>query len=221
VSINILIFDLTSLNLPALVNECLTPHRLAPDHLILEITESTVMRDLLNVIDILQRLRSVGMQLAIDVWDLLRAHRCDYTQGFLISKPLPSTEFVAWIKQVRELPPAWGGSAAPGLSRTGRMTSPARNLFKHACSSAACLIVLITASLTIVATAHTDGRLLATALQIEGVAGGGPVPWAVIVGYGMRDEYDGPSPSCAPIRATSPRACSGSHLAFTTAGRSA
>ncbi|MGI8740186.1 MAG: DUF3034 family protein [Gammaproteobacteria bacterium] len=39
--------------------------------------------------------------------------------------------------------------------------------------------------------AQADGRLLATggALQIEGSAGGGLVPWAVLAGYGTRDEY--------------------------------
>jgi len=41
--------------------------------------------------------------------------------------------------------------------------------------------------------AQADGRLLATggATQIEGAAGGGLVPWAVLAGYGTRDEYSG------------------------------
>lgn len=38
-----------------------------------------------------------------------------------------------------------------------------------------------------------DGRLLATggATQIEGAAGGGLVPWAVIAGYGTREQHGG------------------------------
>ena len=38
-----------------------------------------------------------------------------------------------------------------------------------------------------------DGRLLATggATQFEGAAGGGLVPWAVLAGYGTRDEHGG------------------------------
>ena len=40
------------------------------------------------------------------------------------------------------------------------------------------------------ASAASDGRLLATggATQIEGSAGGGLVPWAVLTGYATRDE---------------------------------
>ena len=41
--------------------------------------------------------------------------------------------------------------------------------------------------------AHGQGRLLATGgvTQIEGAAGGGLVPWALIAGYGTRDEIGG------------------------------
>lgn len=43
------------------------------------------------------------------------------------------------------------------------------------------------------ATAHAGGRLLATggATEIEGAAGGGIVPWALISGYGTEDEIGG------------------------------
>lgn len=53
--------------------------------------------------------------------------------------------------------------------------------------SAACLW------LAHVGAVHADGRLLATGgtTQIEGAAGGGLVPWAVLAGYGTRDEYGG------------------------------
>ena len=38
--------------------------------------------------------------------------------------------------------------------------------------------------------AHAQGRLVATGgvTQIEGAAGGGIVPWALVAGYGTRDE---------------------------------
>ncbi|OOG56232.1 DUF3034 family protein [Rhodanobacter sp. C03] len=48
--------------------------------------------------------------------------------------------------------------------------------------------------LPIAQVAHAgDGRLLATggATQVEGSAGGGLVPWAVLAGYGTRDEFGG------------------------------
>jgi len=43
------------------------------------------------------------------------------------------------------------------------------------------------------ACADTGGRLLATGgvTNIEGSAGGGIVPWAVLSGYGTRDEWGG------------------------------
>lgn len=54
---------------------------------------------------------------------------------------------------------------------------------------ASCLLLL-----TPLATAHAnDGRLLATggATQFEGAAGGGLVPWAVLAGYGTREQHGG------------------------------
>lgn len=56
------------------------------------------------------------------------------------------------------------------------------------------LVCLFRLSLVLAAApAQTNGRLLATggATQIEGAAGGGLVPWAVLAGYGTRDEYGG------------------------------
>ncbi len=55
------------------------------------------------------------------------------------------------------------------------------------CRYALLLICLTTA------TAWADGRLLATGAvsQVEGAAGGGLVPWAVLAGYGTRDEGGG------------------------------
>lgn len=52
------------------------------------------------------------------------------------------------------------------------------------------VVVLIAALLAGASAAHAGGRLLATGgvTQIEGAAGGGIVPWALISGYGTRDE---------------------------------
>ncbi len=45
----------------------------------------------------------------------------------------------------------------------------------------------------VVAAAQTSGRLLATSgvVQVEGAGGGGLVPWALITGYGTRDQVGG------------------------------
>lgn len=55
-----------------------------------------------------------------------------------------------------------------------------------------CLRALLLGSIASTAVAG-DGRLLGTggATQIEGAAGGGLVPWAVLAGYGTRDETGG------------------------------
>ena len=57
--------------------------------------------------------------------------------------------------------------------------------------AAAGLLAAIAA--TVATAAERDGRLLATggATQFESAAGGGLVPWAVIAGYGTRDQHAG------------------------------
>ena len=69
-----------------------------------------------------------------------------------------------------------------GIKKVDRRTS---------CVSICLLHILI--ALACLPAAQADGRLLATggAMQIEGAAGGGLVPWAVLAGYGTRDEYGG------------------------------
>jgi hypothetical protein len=55
-------------------------------------------------------------------------------------------------------------------------------------------ILAVFIMLPVVQVVHADdGRLLATGgvTQIEGSAGGGLVPWAVLAGYGTRDEFGG------------------------------
>lgn len=60
-------------------------------------------------------------------------------------------------------------------------------------SAAARVALLGLALLAPMAAAAGEGRLLATggATQVEGAAGGGLVPWAVLAGYGTRDEGGG------------------------------
>lgn len=60
---------------------------------------------------------------------------------------------------------------------------------RASCTFAALLVSLLAAPDAIAG----DGRLLATggATQVEGAAGGGIVPWAVMSGYGTRDEHGG------------------------------
>lgn len=60
--------------------------------------------------------------------------------------------------------------------------------------SAACRTAIVLWLLAVAGAAHAgDGRLLATggATEVEGSAGGGLVPWAVLAGYGTRDEFGG------------------------------
>lgn len=63
----------------------------------------------------------------------------------------------------------------------------------RACSDRGILFVGLL-MLAVTTAAHAgDGRLLATggATEVEGSAGGGLVPWAVLAGYGTRDEVGG------------------------------
>lgn len=72
---------------------------------------------------------------------------------------------------------ATGLASRPAARRSGR---------------AAFFVGLLMLAVTIAAHAG-DGRLLATggATEVEGSAGGGLVPWAVLAGYGTRDEVGG------------------------------
>lgn len=151
-------------NLAQHVQEILEKHRVPPEYLILEITESTAMVDVEKAIAILDNLKGIGVKLALDdfgtgysslsylkrlpidqlkidrsfVRDIttdpddaaiciavvglghnlklsvvaegvetegqaqfLRDHRCDEMQGFLFSRPVPTTEFVAMLQQHR------------------------------------------------------------------------------------------------------------------------
>jgi diguanylate cyclase (GGDEF)-like protein len=66
VAVNLSAIDLMDAALPDAVYDCLRRHRLSPAHLILEVTESALMRDVEYAIRVLQRLRGGGVHIAID-----------------------------------------------------------------------------------------------------------------------------------------------------------
>jgi EAL domain-containing protein (putative c-di-GMP-specific phosphodiesterase class I) len=66
VAVNITGRDLLDLRLPQEVEELLRRWRVEPDHLELEITESTVLSDPPRARDILMRLHALGVRLAVD-----------------------------------------------------------------------------------------------------------------------------------------------------------
>lgn len=66
VAINISVTDLTTLDLPLIVEGRLREYGLDPVHLTLEVTESMVMRDATNIILMLERLDKCGVRLSID-----------------------------------------------------------------------------------------------------------------------------------------------------------
>jgi EAL domain-containing protein (putative c-di-GMP-specific phosphodiesterase class I) len=66
VSVNLTTADLLDLSLPDSVLRLLEQHAMPPARLVLEITESTLMGDERRTLDVLGRLRSVGVRIAID-----------------------------------------------------------------------------------------------------------------------------------------------------------
>ncbi len=66
VSVNLTTADLLDLSLPDAVLGLLEQHAMPPARLVLEITESTLMGDERRTLDVLGRLRSVGVRIAID-----------------------------------------------------------------------------------------------------------------------------------------------------------
>jgi diguanylate cyclase (GGDEF)-like protein len=66
IAVNLSAVDLMDVDLPDYVYLCLRRHGVAPERLILEVTESALMRDVNYAIRVLQRLRSGGVRIAID-----------------------------------------------------------------------------------------------------------------------------------------------------------
>lgn len=85
VSVNISAVDITSLTLPEHLAELLTDNRLDPTMLMLEVTESALMSELVTSLDILTRLRLKGVGLSIDDFgtgysSLSQLHRVPFTE---------------------------------------------------------------------------------------------------------------------------------------------
>ena len=85
VSVNISANCITSLSLPEHISDLLANNKLDPTHLILEITESALMGELVTSLDILTRLRLKGIGLSIDDFgtgysSLSQLHRVPFTE---------------------------------------------------------------------------------------------------------------------------------------------
>ena len=66
VAVNLSALDLLNPDLPEYVRQVLRKHKIAPTDLLLEITESMLMRDAISALAILHELRDLGVELAID-----------------------------------------------------------------------------------------------------------------------------------------------------------
>ncbi|MGQ0800484.1 MAG: EAL domain-containing protein [Pseudomarimonas sp.] len=160
VAVNLSAEDLLSSDLPERVQTCLRRHSVSPVRLILEVTESAVMRDLETSLRTLHGIRRLGIRIAIDDFGtgqsslaqlkrlpidelkidksfvlslapgsddelivrsiidlahtlsmrvvaegvetavglgLLRQHGCEVAQGYHLSRPLTTADFVAWV----------------------------------------------------------------------------------------------------------------------------
>jgi len=85
VSVNISAENITSLALPEQLSQLLKENSLDPTRLILEVTESALMGELVTSLDILTRLRLKGLQLSIDDFgtgysSLSQLHRVPFTE---------------------------------------------------------------------------------------------------------------------------------------------
>jgi len=65
-AVNLSAMDLMDADLPDFVQDCLRRHRVPPARLILEVTESALMRDVDYAVRMLHRLRAGGVRLSID-----------------------------------------------------------------------------------------------------------------------------------------------------------
>lgn len=85
VSVNISAENITSLALPEQLSKLLEDNKLDPTRLILEVTESALMGELVTSLDILTRLRLKGLQLSIDDFgtgysSLSQLHKVPFTE---------------------------------------------------------------------------------------------------------------------------------------------
>jgi len=166
-SMNVTASTLLDLGLPDRIAGLCKEHGVAPENLILEVTETEAMRDVTRTMDVLlrMRIRNIGVsiddfgtghsslrelqrmpfsQMKIDksfviemadnkdcaaivnstidlahslglkavaegvedirIWRMLLDKGCDYAQGFFMAKPMPASEFDAWLKNWRARP---------------------------------------------------------------------------------------------------------------------
>jgi EAL domain-containing protein (putative c-di-GMP-specific phosphodiesterase class I)/FixJ family two-component response regulator len=85
VSVNISAENITSLALPEQLSKMLEDNQLDPNRLVLEVTESALMGELVTSLDILTRLRLKGLKLSIDDFgtgfsSLSQLHRVPFTE---------------------------------------------------------------------------------------------------------------------------------------------
>ena len=85
VSVNLSASALDNLNLPNHIHQVLKERHLPPDHLILEITESTAMTDVRATMDVLTRLRIKGVSISLDDFgtgysSLVELHRMPFSE---------------------------------------------------------------------------------------------------------------------------------------------
>jgi len=85
ISVNVSAIDVTSLTLPEQLSILLTETNLDPTCLVLELTESALMGELVTSLDILTRLRLKGIELSIDDFgtgfsSLSQLHRVPFTE---------------------------------------------------------------------------------------------------------------------------------------------
>ncbi|MDP9436700.1 MAG: EAL domain-containing protein [Actinomycetota bacterium] len=66
VAVNLSVRHLTDLDLPVRVGETLARHGVAPHLLTLEVTESTIMNDPSRAVNVISRLRELGVRIAVD-----------------------------------------------------------------------------------------------------------------------------------------------------------
>ena len=107
VSVNISADNITSLSLPEQLTELLEAKQLQPSSLMLEITESVLMGELVTSLDILTRMRIKGIGLSIDDFgtgysSLSQLHRIPFTElkidGSFVMSMLEDSESKAIVK---------------------------------------------------------------------------------------------------------------------------
>jgi EAL domain-containing protein (putative c-di-GMP-specific phosphodiesterase class I) len=109
VAVNLSAGDIADAGLGDAILRLLAEYRVAATSLVLEITESAMMRDPITAARNMELLRVAGVRFAIDDFGTgysslsqLRKLGCDYAQGYLISKPLPTNEVAGYVREANQ-----------------------------------------------------------------------------------------------------------------------